>query len=66
MVRCLADVRIANGRIPAIIDKTPVEDEMKGEKVTERKVFEGQAILMWLTHKYDKDYKISYAFDTDR
>jgi len=50
-----------NGRIPAIIDRTPVNG-----KTREKRVFEGQAIQLYLVQKYDPEYKISYPFDTDR
>ena len=29
-------------------------------------MFEGMAIMLYLCEKYDKDYKLSYPFDTDR
>jgi len=46
-----------NGRIPAIIDRT-------GGK--EKRVFEGQAIMLYLVQKYDTEGRISYPFDTDK
>jgi len=52
----------ANGRIPAIIDRT-VDG---GNKTKEMRVFEGQAILLYLTQKYDKENRISFPFDTDK
>jgi len=52
----------ANGRIPAIIDKTPSADG----KTREKRVFEGQAIMLYLCQKYDTDHKISFPFDSDR
>ncbi|QIW98746.1 hypothetical protein AMS68_004264 [Peltaster fructicola] len=45
-----------NGRIPAIVDKTAGK---------EKRVFEGAAIQLYLCEKYDKDNKISFAYDTD-
>jgi len=51
-----------NGRIPAIIDRTPTPDG----KGREKRVFEGLAIMLYLCQKYDPHYVISYAFDTDR
>ncbi|PMD42845.1 glutathione S-transferase GstA, partial [Hyaloscypha variabilis F] len=51
-----------NGRIPAIIDKTPPADG----KTREKRVFEGQAIMLYLCQKYDTDYKISFPFDSDK
>jgi len=53
---------LANGRIPAIIDRTPTADGKKREK----RVFEGQAIMLYLCQKYDTECKISYPFDTDQ
>ncbi|KAL3419702.1 Disulfide-bond oxidoreductase YfcG 2 [Phlyctema vagabunda] len=51
-----------NGRIPAIIDRTPPLNE----KGRERRVFEGQAILLYLTQRYDPKNTISYPFDSDK
>lgn len=51
-----------NGRIPAIIDRTPTPEG----KTREKRVFEGQAIMLYLCQKYDKDYKISFPFDSDK
>ncbi|KAM3078347.1 Glutathione S-transferase 2 [Clarireedia jacksonii] len=51
-----------NGRIPAIIDHTAGPDG----KAREKRIFDGGAIMLYLTQKYDKEYKISYPFDTDR
>lgn len=55
-------VPTANGRIPAIIDRTPTPEG----KTREKRVFEGQAIMLYLCQKYDKDYKISFPFDSDK
>ncbi len=52
----------ANGRIPAIIDRTPTPEG----KTREKRVFEGQAIMLYLCQKYDKDYKISFPFNSDK
>lgn len=46
----------ANGRIPAMVDKTSSK---------EKRVFEGGAMLLYLTDKYDKDNKISFDHDSD-
>lgn len=46
----------ANGRIPAMVDKTSGK---------EKRVFEGGAMLLYLTDKYDKDNKISFDHDSD-
>ncbi|KAI9816620.1 MAG: hypothetical protein M1827_001753 [Pycnora praestabilis] len=51
-----------NGRIPAIVDKTPKADG----KSQEKRVFEGGAIMLYLAQKYDPNHKISYPFDTDK
>lgn len=51
-----ACLSLANGRIPAIVDKT-------GGK--QKRVFEGAAIMLYLCEKYDRDNKISFAYDTD-
>ncbi|PMD66946.1 theta class glutathione S-transferase [Hyaloscypha bicolor E] len=51
-----------NGRIPAIIDRTPTPEG----KSREKRVFEGQAIMLYLCQKYDKDSKISFPFDTEK
>ena len=47
---------LANGRIPAIVDKT---------SGTSKRVFEGAAIQLYLCAKYDKDFKISFPYDSD-
>lgn len=52
----------ANGRIPAILDRTTTPD---GEP-QEIRVFEGMAIQLYLVQKYDKDGKLSYPFDSDK
>lgn len=46
---------LANGRIPAIIDKT---------NGASKRVFEGAAIQLYLCAKYDKDLKISFEYDS--
>ncbi|PVH77010.1 glutathione S-transferase, variant [Cadophora sp. DSE1049] len=51
-----------NGRIPAIIDRT----ETAEGKSHEKRVFEGMAIMLYLCQKYDREYVISYAFDSDK
>lgn len=46
----------ANGRIPAIVDKTSGK---------EKRIFEGGAILLYLTARYDQSHKLSFPYDTD-
>lgn len=46
----------ANGRIPAIVDKTSGKP---------KRVFEGASIQLYLCEKYDKDHKISFPYDSD-
>ncbi|KAG9237895.1 glutathione S-transferase [Amylocarpus encephaloides] len=50
-----------NGRIPAIVDRTPKADGKEQEK----RVFEGGAILLYLCQKYDPAGKLSYPYDSD-
>jgi len=52
----------ANGRIPAILDRTTTADG----KAQEKRVFEGMAIMLYLCQKYDRDEQISSPFDTPR
>ena len=47
----------ANGRIPAIVDKT--------SNTSGKRVFEGASIQLYLTAKYDPDHKISFPYDSD-
>ena len=46
----------ANGRIPAIVDKTSGKP---------KRVFEGASMQLYLCEKYDKDHKISFPYDSD-
>lgn len=46
----------ANGRIPAIVDKTSGK---------EKRIFEGGAILLYLTTRYDTSHNLSFPYDTD-
>lgn len=50
-----------NGRIPAIVDKTPTPDG----KPRDKRVFEGGAILLYLTQRYDPNDKLNYPYDTE-
>ena len=47
---------LANGRIPAIVDRS-------GGKT--KRVFEGGAIMLYVTAKYDLEHRISFPYDTD-
>jgi glutathione S-transferase len=46
----------ANGRIPAIVDKTSGKS---------KRVFEGASIQLYLCEKYDKEHSISFSYDSD-
>ena len=50
------DLLTANGRIPAIVDKTSGKP---------KRVFEGASMQLYLCEKYDKDHKISFPYDSD-
>jgi glutathione S-transferase len=47
----------ANGRIPAIIDKTGGQ---------EKRVFQSGALMLYFCQKYDMEGRISYPFDSDK
>ncbi len=51
-----------NGRIPAILDRTPTADG----KTREKRIFEGGALMLYLCARYDPANKISYPYDTDK
>ncbi|KAI9837760.1 MAG: hypothetical protein M1819_006694 [Sarea resinae] len=51
-----------NGRIPAIVDKTPTPENKNQEK----RVFESGSLMLYLTDRYDPLYKLSYPHNTDR
>lgn len=51
-----------NGRIPAMIDRTPTPDG----KTREKRIFESGAMMLYLCQKYDPDNKISYPYDSDK
>ena len=51
-----------NGRIPAMIDRTPTPDG----KSREKRIFESGAMMLYLCQKYDLDNKISYPYDSDK
>ena len=50
-----------NGRIPAIVDKTPSSD---GEP-REKRIFESGALMLYLCERYDLDHKLSYPYNSD-
>ena len=50
-----------NGRIPAIVDKTPSSDG----KPREQRIFESGALMLYLCQRYDPEYRISYPYDSD-
>ncbi|KAI4205760.1 MAG: hypothetical protein LQ350_000257 [Teloschistes chrysophthalmus] len=50
-----------NGRIPAIVDRTPNPDG----KPREKRVFEGGALMLYLCEKYDPDHRLNYEYNTD-
>ncbi|KAI4165511.1 MAG: hypothetical protein LQ342_000922 [Letrouitia transgressa] len=50
-----------NGRIPAIVDKTPAPDG----KTREKRVFESGALMLYLCQKYDPTHELVYPYDTD-
>lgn len=51
-----------NGRIPAMIDRTPTPDG----KSREKRMFESGAMMLYLCQKYDPDNRISYPYDSDK
>lgn len=50
-----------NGRIPAIVDKTPSSDG----KPREKRIFESGALMLYLCERYDPEYKLSYPYNSD-
>ncbi|KAL8908722.1 MAG: hypothetical protein Q9171_005335 [Xanthocarpia ochracea] len=51
-----------NGRIPAIVDRTPNADDESHEKP----VFDSGAILLYLAARYDGDHRLSFAYNTEK
>ncbi|KAL8850016.1 MAG: hypothetical protein Q9221_005033 [Calogaya cf. arnoldii] len=51
-----------NGRIPAIVDKTPTPDGQSREK----RIFESGALMLYLCQRYDPENKLNYPYDTDK
>ncbi|KAL8878059.1 MAG: hypothetical protein Q9198_004054 [Flavoplaca austrocitrina] len=50
-----------NGRIPAIVDKTPTSDG----KTREKRIFESGALMLYLCQRYDPENRLNYSYDTD-
>lgn len=50
-----------NGRIPAIVDKTPTSDGATREK----RIFESGALMLYLCQRYDPENRLNYSYDTD-
>ena len=50
-----------NGRIPAIVDKTPAADGTSQEK----RIFESGALMLYLCQKYDPEHKLNYPYGTN-
>ena len=50
-----------NGRIPAIVDKTPSSDG----KPREKRIFESGALMLYLCERYDSEYRLSYPYNSD-
>lgn len=51
-----------NGRIPALVDRTPMADG----RLREKRVFESGAMMLYLCQKYDPELKLNYEYDTDK
>ena len=51
-----------NGRIPAMIDRTPTLDG----KTREKRIFESGAMMLYLCQRHDPDHRLSYPYDTDK
>lgn len=50
-----------NGRIPAMVDRTPGADG----KPREKRIFESGAMMLYLCQRYDPEQKLSYELDSD-
>ncbi|KAL8861689.1 MAG: hypothetical protein Q9178_001890 [Gyalolechia marmorata] len=50
-----------NGRIPAIVDRTPASNG----RAKEKRIFESGALMLYLCQKYDPENRLNYTFDTD-
>ena len=50
-----------NGRIPAIIDRTPTPGRVSREK----RIFESGALMLYLCQRYDLYHKLLYPYESD-
>lgn len=50
-----------NGRIPALVDRTPGPDG----KLREKRIFESGAMMLYLCQRYDPEHKLSFPYDSD-
>ena len=50
-----------NGRIPALVDRTPTE----GGKTRETRIFESGAMMLYLCERYDPEHQLNYSYDSD-
>ena len=50
-----------NGRIPALVDRTPTAE---GEP-REKRIFESGAMMLYLCQRYDPENKLSFPYDSD-
>ena len=50
-----------NGRIPALVDRTPSSDG----KPREKRIFESGAMMLYLCQRYDADHKLSFTYDSN-
>ena len=50
-----------NGRIPALVDRTPGADG----KPREKRIFESGAMMLYLCQRYDPNHKLSFHYDSD-
>jgi len=50
-----------NGRIPALVDRTPSKDGSPREK----RVFESGAMMLYLCERHDPEHRLNYPYDSD-
>ena len=50
-----------NGRIPALVDRTPSKDGSPREK----RIFESGAIMLYLCERHDPEHRLNYPYDSD-